>query len=160
MKTSLKSRIKIVSGGQTGVDQAALDAALDQGVPAGGWCPKGRRAENGVMPDKYPLTEMSSGSYRARTRQNVVDSDGTVIIYFNGISGGTKLTHTYCIDKGKPYLLIDGILISETETAEQVEAFIEEHDIKVLNVAGPRASKEERAYPYTYSVVSRILWSN
>ena len=96
--------IKIISGGQTGVDRGALDAALDANVDCGGWCPSGRLAEDGEIPEKYPLEELESRSYKDRTLKNVVDSDGTVIFYFGELEGGTKLTSLFCEQQGKPYL--------------------------------------------------------
>lgn len=84
--------IKIISGGQTGVDRAALDAALQLGIPCGGWCPKGRKAKDGPIPDRYPLKETESGSYPVRTEMNVRDSDGTLILTWGRPTGGTALT--------------------------------------------------------------------
>jgi len=83
---------KIVSSGQTGVDRGALDAALAAGFACGGWCPGDRRAEDGVIPQKYPMTVLPGGSYRQRTLQNVIDSDGTAILVYGSLSGGTLLT--------------------------------------------------------------------
>ena len=85
--------VMIVSGGQTGVDRAALDAALAMGVEAGGWCPEGRTAEDGIIPDRYPVIGLPGAGYPERTRQNVIDSDGTLIIYFGFPAGGTELTN-------------------------------------------------------------------
>ena len=99
--------IKIVSGAQTGVDRAALDAALECAVALGGWCPAGRLAEDGVIPSRYPVEELPRAGYRQRTKRNVVDSDGTVIIYFGYPSGGTEQTLVFCIKEKQPYVLID-----------------------------------------------------
>ncbi|HSR12366.1 MAG TPA: putative molybdenum carrier protein, partial [Thermodesulfobacteriota bacterium] len=95
---------KIISGGQTGVDRAALDVALELGIPAGGWCPKGRRAEDGRIPDYYPLQEASSPEYPVRTQLNVEDSDGTLILYRNSPAGGTALTIRLAKRLKKPHL--------------------------------------------------------
>jgi hypothetical protein len=149
--------LKIVSGGQTGVDRAALDAAIEHGVPCGGWCPEGRLAEDGLIPDRYPLQELQGGSYRERTRQNVLDSDGTVIFYFGRPKGGTEATLLFCIKKDKPYQLIDAGEIPPDRAAELIRTFISELDIAVLNVAGPRASEEPRAYPYVFEVIGAVV---
>ncbi len=149
--------LKIISGGQTGVDRAALDAALESGVSAGGWCPEGRQAEDGPIAEKYPLQELPDGSYKERTLKNVQDSDATIIIYFESISGGTKETLLYCLNEKKPYLLIDGSGITEDSASKRIKHFIDENQISLLNVAGPRASKEQRAYEYTKQVITLML---
>lgn len=151
------TKIKIVSGGQTGVDRAALDAALESDVPCGGWCPEGRKAEDGVIPEKYPLVELPQSGYRQRTKRNVLDSDGTVIIYFKYLNGGTQLTLKFCLSEKKPYLLIDATELKEERAAERIHEFVQEYDIKKLNFAGPRASGESEAYGYTKQVVSRFV---
>lgn len=111
--------LKIISGGQTGVDRAALDAALEQGVPCGGWCPEGRRAEDGPIPERYPLREVSGGGYKQRTLQNIRDSDGTVMFYFGHPRKGTENALFFCLKKGKPYLLIDAIEIPPGRAVER-----------------------------------------
>ena len=149
--------VMIVSGGQTGVDRGALDAALALDSPCGGWCPEGRLAEDGAISDVYPLTELSNGYYRHRTRKNIEDSDGTVIIYFGEIEGGTELTLQLCIKKQVPYKLIDGAEITESRAAQIIAEFISTNNIERLNVAGPRASKEARAYPYAKETITLLL---
>jgi predicted Rossmann-fold nucleotide-binding protein len=149
--------LKIISGGQTGVDRAALDAALESGVSVGGWCPEGRKAEDGPIAEKYPLQELPDGGYEERTLKNVQDSDATIIIYFKSISGGTKETLLYCLNEKKPYLLIDGSGITEDSASKRIKHFIDENQISLLNVAGPRASKEKRAYEYTKQVITLML---
>ncbi len=98
---------KIVSGGQTGVDRAALDAAATLGLQRGGWCPRGRRAEDGVIPRHYPLQETDSPRYDVRTRRNVRDSDATLILHRGTLRGGTRFTAEYCRQRRKPCLLVD-----------------------------------------------------
>jgi len=149
--------IKIVSGGQTGVDRAALDAALEFNIECGGWCPKGRKSEDGTIPEHYPLIELPGADYLKRTRQNVIDSDGTVIIYFESLSGGTEKTVKFCMTQKKPYLLIDATELSPQRTAEKIKKFISMNSIKALNVAGPRASGEPLAYAYTLKSLQYFL---
>ena len=128
---------RIVSGGQTGVDRAALDAAIAAGVEHGGWCPRGRLAEDGTISSHYQLQEMSSPEYPLRTEQNVVDSDGTLILYDGRMFGGTLLTATLAERHGKPCLPIN--LASPLEPSE-IAHWLQQHKIEVLNVAGPRES--------------------
>ncbi len=151
--------ITVVSGGQTGADRGALDAAIESGTPAGGWCPKGRIAEDGRIPEKYPLWELPGGNYRERTQKNVVDSDGTVIVYFGTLSGGTELTLRICILEKKPYVLIDAEVFAIKEAAKKIRNFADHYSIHILNVAGPRASKVPDAYGYTKKLLLCFLES-
>lgn len=148
---------KIVSGGQTGVDRAALDAALAIGFPCGGWAPADRMAEDGVIPERYPLTPLPKGGYRQRTRQNVVDSDGTALLYFNSLKGGTRLTRNLCALEKKPYVLVDAERFSVAEAVRAVRGFIEDHRIGVLNVGGPRASGWKEGYGFTLAVMGGVI---
>ncbi len=149
--------MKIVSGGQTGVDRAALDAALESGVDAGGWCPQGRLSEDGVIPAKYPVIELSNSDYQQRTKQNVIDSDGTAIIYFRHPTGGTKQTIHFCIEEKKPYVLVDAEDMATDKAAAKISRFISEKSVFVLNVAGPRISGEARGYEYAKEVIKKVL---
>lgn len=149
--------IKIVSGGQTGVDRAALDAAMNLGFPAGGWCPEGRLAEDGRIPDGYPLEELPCGGYSRRTRQNVRDSDATLIIYYDQIKGGTKLTLSYCLKEKKPFLLIDAQIVHVPDAMDKVLRFVDDQRVGRLNVAGPRGSSGEWAYSYTRELMNMVL---
>ena len=129
-------RLKVVSGGQTGVDRAALDAAMELGVEVGGWCPAGRLAEDGVIAERYPLVETPRRSYGQRTAWNVRDSDGTLVVARRPLSGGTALTERLAVRMGKPCLIVhpqDG-----PGTLGRVLEWIAGNRIAVLNVAGPR----------------------
>ncbi len=149
--------MKIISGGQTGVDRAALDVALAHNIEAGGWCPQGRKAEDGVIAEIYPVIELPNAGYSQRTRKNVLDSDGTVIIYFGRPFGGTEQTIAFCIKEKKPYVLIDAEEMIIKNAAKKIKAFVSQYAISVLNVAGPRASGEIRAYEYTKKLIHRVL---
>lgn len=129
---------RIVSGGQTGVDRAALDAALACGLEHGGWCPLGRRAEDGRVPAHYRLVETASPDYAVRTEQNVLDSDATLILHRGPLAGGTRLTSRLAARHGKPWLAVD--LAADVEPAA-VRAWLIERGAEVLNVAGPRESQ-------------------
>ncbi len=149
--------IRIISGGQTGVDRAALDAALECGIDCGGWCPEGRKAEDGKIADVYPLTELYKAGYRERTRQNVIDSDATLIIYFGYPTGGTELTIRFCISEKKPYVLIDAEEFMLDAAVLKVEKLIHDKSVTTLNVAGPRASGEPGAYNYAKDLIKKVI---
>jgi hypothetical protein len=148
---------KIVSGGQTGVDRGALDGALDAGFCCGGWCPKGRIAEDGPIPSHYVMVELTHAGYEERTLQNVLDSDGTAILYNGVLEGGTRLTKEYCDRHGKPTVTVDASLVAPDAAATAIAAFIERHRIATLNVAGPRASKWPGAHAYARETLWRLL---
>ena len=133
---------KIISGGQTGADRAALDFAITNEIPHGGWCPKGRKAEDGAIDLKYQLQETPLADYLQRTEWNVRDSDGTVIFSISPIlSGGSKRTAEFARKLGRPYIHISKESNKESASS-QLKAFIHDFGIQVLNVAGPRASNE------------------
>jgi hypothetical protein len=134
---------KIISGGQTGVDQGALDAALELSFPCGGWCPRERKSENGRIPDKYPLKEHPSSDYKARTKANVKDSDGTLIFTYGSPNGGTALTIKFAEKYAKPYQVIDLKQVAIKEAVNKVFTGwgYYKPPIYTLNVAGPRESK-------------------
>jgi hypothetical protein len=140
--------VKIISGGQTGVDRAALDVALNHGIDCGGWCPAGRLDECGRIPDRYPLKELEHGGFTERTLQNVKDSDGTVIIYPGKLSGGTEQTVRFCVGQQRPHQLIDASKISAEEAARLIADFVRKRKIDILNVAGPRQSEWPEGYDY------------
>jgi len=148
---------RIVSGGQTGVDRGALDAALAADFPCGGWCPAGRTAEDGTIASRYPVVELAGAGYRERTIQNVVDSDATLIVYFGDLHGGTELTMLACIRREKPYKLVDGAEIPAERAAEIAFAFVAERGASILNVAGPRASHAPGAHGYAFEALSRLI---
>ena len=145
--------MKIISGGQTGVDRAALDVALRHGIESGGWCPTGRLDEFGRIPDRYPVKELENGGFTERTLQNVKDSDGTVVIYPGRLSGGTEQTLHFCVEQRWPYELIDASNVSTEKAAQLIADFVRENKIDDLNVAGPRASE----WPEGYDYASRAL---
>jgi hypothetical protein len=149
--------VKIISGGQTGVDRAALDVALKHGIDCGGWCPAGRLDEIGRIPDRYPVEELESGGFTERTLQNVKDSDGTVIIYPGDLSGGTEQTVRFCVEYQRPYQLIDASKIPSEKTAELIAEFVRKQRIDILNVAGPRQSEWPEAYEYAFRSLDGFL---
>lgn len=131
----------IISGGQTGADRAALDFAIRHGYTHGGWAPRGREAENGPIPLKYQLAELVEGGYRQRTRRNVEDSDGTLIVNLGDLDGGSLVTQTFAQQMGKPHLVVQVESGASKEAAASVLAWLRERGIGTLNVAGPRESK-------------------
>lgn len=140
---------KIISGGQTGADRAALDWAIEHGIQHGGWCPAGRLAEDGVIPERYQLLEVDGG-YRQRTRRNIRDSDGTLIVSIvEELTGGTLETRKYAEKIGKPWLHVWPGIDWRVSLAEWLAA----NDVRVLNVAGPRASKEPEGVQFVREVL-------
>jgi len=133
---------RILSGGQTGVDRAALDFALDRGIPCGGWCPRGRLAEDGPIDARYPLDETPSADYDERTRWNVRDSDATLVLTWGPPTGGTAFTVFCAQELNKPCIIVD---LAATPDVAPVHTWIERHAIRALNVAGPRASTSPHA---------------
>lgn len=137
---------KVISGGQTGVDRAALEVAVFLEIPHGGWCPKGRRAEDGPIPETFNLIETSSFNYAIRTEKNVVESDGTLILFRGVITRGTGLTVKFAKRHQRPCLCIDLANIAEEDedatdaAAEEILNWLAKENINVLNIAGPRES--------------------
>jgi len=178
--------LKVISGGQTGVDRGALDAALAFEVECGGWCPARRLAEDGEIPKHYPVVELANAGYAERTARNVADSDGTLIISNGELAGGTRETVDRCIEMRKPHLIIDCASMSVEETIEAATKFVRELSFRVaqtmrklsnvrkrtdqlrgpshslgmtivLNVAGPRGSQWPEGYKTALQIVSRVL---
>lgn len=147
---------KIVSGGQTGVDRAALDVAIEQGIPHGGWCPRGRIAEDGSIPVRYQLTEHESASYPARTEQNVIDSDATLILYEGSLRGGSSLTKRFCIEHKRRFLAVR----MNDQALMKVRDWLDEHRPRVLNTAGPRESTRPGIGDRTLDFLHRVLTSS
>lgn len=146
--------IKVVSGGQTGVDRAALDVALENDIACGGWCPKGRMAEDGALDPKYPLVETPSASITQRTEWNVRDSDGTLILSWGGLSGGTLKTAAIATRLKKPMLIVD---MTQPTSIETIEEWVTKCYVKVLNVAGPRLSEYANGYDEAKAFLFHLL---
>ncbi len=146
---------KVVSGGQTGVDRAALDVALELGMPCGGWCPKGRLAEDGAVAARYPLIETPSTEYAQRTEWNVRDSDGTLVLTVGKPSGGTALTIAFARKLRKPCLVVD--LREAQPELDKITGWLKANNIAVLNVAGPRASHAPGVYDRTRKLMGLLL---
>ena len=148
---------KVISGGQTGVDRAGLDAALAAGIPVGGYCPKGRKAEDGAIPSIYPLHELDSSAYSRRTEMNVVESNGTLIFNKGHLTQGTKLTHDFTAKHLKPCLIVQ-LDAEQMIDPLQVIRWLQGHQIAILNVAGPRESKFSKGiYREVYSYLGKIF---
>jgi len=133
---------KIISGGQTGADQAALDAAIKLDIPHGGWIPKGRITEDGQLPEKYQLEEMPTSSYAERTEHNVIDSDGTLIVSPGTLTGGSAYTRDLALEYKRPWLHVDLNKTGIFDAAMKLSGWVLKNNIETLNVAGPRASKD------------------
>ena len=146
--------LKIVSGGQSGVDRAALDAALAAGLPCGGWCPHARWAEDGPIPARYPLVETDSANPSDRTERNVRDADATLILARGSLTGGTALTRACALRLGRPLRVVD---LAQTADAAATRAWIDRHGVRVLNVAGPRASGAPGIYDEALAFLGTLL---
>ena len=146
---------RIISGGQTGVDRAALDLAIERHFDYGGYCPKGRRAEDGAIPLHYNLTETKSVDYAERTEKNVDASDGTLILHRGKLSSGTQFTAELCRDKEKPLFLID--VESPADRMAAFREWLKKNTIKTLNVAGPRESQRHGISAQAADILRQLL---
>ena len=151
---------KIISGGQTGADQAALDAAIKLGIPHGGWIPRGRLTEDGPLPDKYDLTEMPTTSYPERTKKNIRESDGTLILSHGMLSGGSEFTRKMALKYQKPMLHIDFNRMIPFDAAVVINNWMVDHDVSILNVAGPRASTDPNIYRAAVDIIEAVSFLN
>lgn len=147
---------KIISGGQTGVDRAALDAAIRLGIPHGGWIPKGRLTEEGPLPAAYELVETASAVYAERTEKNVIDADGTLIISRGELAGGSEVTREMAVKHERPWLHVDLERMSAFQAAIEICHWIDANRIAILNVAGPRASKDPTIYASALALIEAV----
>jgi len=145
---------KIISGGQTGAERAALDFAIEFDISHGGWISKDREAEDGVLPDKYQLREMPPGSYPKHSERNVVDADGTLILSHGKLSGRSSLSAKIAEKHHRPWLHINFAKTNGFEAARAINTWITENEIETLNIAGLRASKDPKIYDATYKALA------
>jgi len=149
--------LRVISGGQTGVDRAALYVAIARDIEHGGWCPRGRLAEDGPLPMRYALQETESSGYRQRTRINVRDSHGTLILNEGELSSGSALTAHFAAQLGRPCSVV-ALDEGDREAAlGAVVAWMQSTGVCVLNVAGPSESKRPGTYPRAYAYLERLL---
>lgn len=151
------SVVKIISGGQTGVDRAALDVAIELNIPCGGWCPRGRLAEDGTISNRYPLVETDATEYGERTERNIIDADGTLVIATRPLSGGTALTVELANRWTKPCHIVD---LLDAPAPQTIARWLEREQIEVLNVAGPRASKQPGIYEQARRLLRELFGNN
>jgi len=149
--------MKLISGAQTGIDRAALDAARSLGIPTGGWCPLGRLAEDGPIPADYPMQETPSEEYSQRTEWNVRDSDATLVVTRGNPTGGTAYTIEMAEALGKPYLVVDA---DDANAVEKIREWLAANDFAVLNVAGPRETTSPGIYEPARALLEQALTSS
>jgi hypothetical protein len=148
---------KIISGAQTGADRAALDFAIKNDIPHGGWVLKGRIAEDGIIPKKYNVHETPSEDYKRRTELNVVNSDGTLILSHSELTDGCELTWTFAVKHSKPCLHINLNSTQAFKASIDITKWIKENSIQILNVAGSRASKDPDIYNATFKILEAVF---
>jgi putative molybdenum carrier protein len=151
--------MRIISGGQTGIDRAALDVALERGIDSGGWCPAGRLDEYGRIPDRYPVKELPVGGSAERTLRNVIESDATVVVYPGALRGGSEYTRQCCVESQRPHLLIDANNIATDEAVVTLVEFVRSNEVEVLNVAGPRESEWPAGYDFAHALLQKFFES-
>lgn len=149
--------IRIITGGQTGADRGAMQAALDRGIPCGGWCPEGRKAEDGSIPLIYPVRELPGGDYAERTVRNALEADASCIVRFDTTDPGSKLATAACRREEKPYLYLEAHETEAETAAMELLEFVKANSVHVLNVSGPRASLHPAAAAWTRAVVRIFL---
>jgi hypothetical protein len=145
--------LTLVTGGQTGIDRAMLDFCLDHGISCGGWCPAGRKAEDGVIPSRYPVKELSASSCNKRTAANVKESDATIIIFHREMIGGTLKSFEFVQKEKKPFLLLDLSVLDAEKAAVRLRKFIDRFEPQILNFSGPRESDWKEGYEYCYAIL-------
>ena len=148
---------KIISGGQTGADRGALDGAIACGVSHGGCIPSGRKTEAGMLPHSYEMQVLDSDRYTDRTERNVIDADGTLILSHGPLTGGSALTEQIAVRLYKPCLHIDFDRYDMTRAVEEVSIWLGNSEIRILNVAGPRASSDPHIYDLTRQLIALLL---
>lgn len=150
--------MKIISGGQTGADRAALDAAIALAIPHGGWLPRGRKTEDGPLSPRYALLENDSPRYRDRTERNILDADATLICSHGPLSGGSALTEALAIRHDRPFLHVDFVHAPAEAATSLVQRWLDAIRPAILNVAGPRASSDPHIYPAVFALLTSLRW--
>jgi len=151
---------KIISGGQVGAGQAALDAAIKLGVPHGGWIQKGRKTQSGTLSEKYQLKEMPTASYKKRIEQNVIDSDGTLIISHGKPTGGSDYNRKMALLHKRQLLHIDLAQMNTLQAAKLINSWLALRHIKILNVSGSRTSEDPEIYKATMDILKSAYYLN
>lgn len=148
---------KIISGGQIGADQAALDVAIKMGISHGGWIQKGRKTERGILPEKYQLKEMPVAGFKERIEQNIIDSDGMVIISHGNLTGGSDYGQEMAKKHNRPCLHIDLNEMPLSIAPSEINTWIIENNIEVLNVTGSRTSEDSKIYKDTMNIIEGAI---
>ena len=155
--SGILSGIRLISGGQTGIDRAVLDFCLDRGIPGGGWCPEGRLAEDGPIDPRYPVRELPGAGYVERTLANVRDSDATVIIFSYEMEGGTLRSFEYVLKEKKPFLLVDLSIMDSAAAAGRLGRFLVRFRPGVVNFSGARRSEWREGYGLCFQILDHLF---